>query len=244
MSQSVPSPCVSICALDDRDICIGCFRTGSEISFWGSLASDLQSIARRGWEIVRNQLVDKPSYSDFITGFDNYDFGNYRRAPTAYAPLAACATEMGDKEIAQGLLEEYNRKNPGTLRDGIFFRRNASVNHHALECIARSGRVNGIKDCVEQGMPDAWLSGPVIEELNYPDVLVAKAVSDGQNLEAVFYPGKGAGTFGMTIGHLTPLAMYQCTGAAEERLQADDVGRLRLTITVDGRSPFSIEKAV
>ncbi|TQV66128.1 DUF1289 domain-containing protein [Exilibacterium tricleocarpae] len=33
----VASPCVSICALDDRDICVGCFRTGREISEWGSL---------------------------------------------------------------------------------------------------------------------------------------------------------------------------------------------------------------
>lgn len=31
----VPSPCVSICALDDDDICIGCHRSGDEISQWG-----------------------------------------------------------------------------------------------------------------------------------------------------------------------------------------------------------------
>ncbi|MGB0537134.1 MAG: DUF1289 domain-containing protein [Alloalcanivorax venustensis] len=31
------SPCVSICALDGDDICVGCFRTGREISYWGLL---------------------------------------------------------------------------------------------------------------------------------------------------------------------------------------------------------------
>lgn len=35
--ETVPSPCVSICALDDEDICVGCFRSGREISDWGKL---------------------------------------------------------------------------------------------------------------------------------------------------------------------------------------------------------------
>ncbi len=33
--QSAPeSPCVSICALDSNDVCMGCFRTGDEIVDW------------------------------------------------------------------------------------------------------------------------------------------------------------------------------------------------------------------
>lgn len=31
----VHSPCVSICVLDENDICIGCYRSGREISDWG-----------------------------------------------------------------------------------------------------------------------------------------------------------------------------------------------------------------
>jgi uncharacterized protein len=38
----VPSPCVSICALDEDDVCVGCFRTGREISQWGMMAPDRQ----------------------------------------------------------------------------------------------------------------------------------------------------------------------------------------------------------
>ncbi|MCG8391893.1 MAG: DUF1289 domain-containing protein [Pseudomonadales bacterium] len=41
MTEAVPiSPCVSICALDENDICVGCFRTGGEISIWGLLSDD------------------------------------------------------------------------------------------------------------------------------------------------------------------------------------------------------------
>ncbi|WP_435211802.1 DUF1289 domain-containing protein [Luminiphilus sp. nBUS_16] len=42
------SPCVSICALDANDICLGCFRTGNEITDW-FIADDV-----RKREILRN----------------------------------------------------------------------------------------------------------------------------------------------------------------------------------------------
>ena len=28
------SPCISVCVLDDKDICVGCFRSGAEITDW------------------------------------------------------------------------------------------------------------------------------------------------------------------------------------------------------------------
>jgi predicted Fe-S protein YdhL (DUF1289 family) len=31
---AVPSPCVSVCALDEDDICIGCHRSAREIADW------------------------------------------------------------------------------------------------------------------------------------------------------------------------------------------------------------------
>ncbi|WP_397449540.1 DUF1289 domain-containing protein [Pseudomonas sp. NA-150] len=35
--RPVRSPCVSICALDDDDICLGCQRTVSEITGWNRM---------------------------------------------------------------------------------------------------------------------------------------------------------------------------------------------------------------
>ncbi|MCK0537826.1 DUF1289 domain-containing protein [Alcanivorax sp. CY1518] len=42
MADTVASPCVSICALDGDDLCVGCFRTGNEISYWGRLPAPWQ----------------------------------------------------------------------------------------------------------------------------------------------------------------------------------------------------------
>ena len=36
----IVSPCVGICALNEKDICIGCYRTGLEISAWGEMDDD------------------------------------------------------------------------------------------------------------------------------------------------------------------------------------------------------------
>jgi predicted Fe-S protein YdhL (DUF1289 family) len=46
--QQVASPCASICALDGDDVCIGCFRTGMEISAWGRMSPEqqLDTVAR------------------------------------------------------------------------------------------------------------------------------------------------------------------------------------------------------
>ena len=33
----VKSPCVAVCALDENDVCIGCYRTGDEIMHWGTM---------------------------------------------------------------------------------------------------------------------------------------------------------------------------------------------------------------
>lgn len=41
-TEIVASPCVSVCALDEHDICMGCYRTGLEISHWGKLSVEQQ----------------------------------------------------------------------------------------------------------------------------------------------------------------------------------------------------------
>ena len=38
--KPVRSPCVSICALDDDDICTGCQRTVQEITGWSRMSND------------------------------------------------------------------------------------------------------------------------------------------------------------------------------------------------------------
>lgn len=48
----VKSPCVAVCALDENDVCIGCYRTGQEITDWGEMDNEqkrevLKKVAER-----------------------------------------------------------------------------------------------------------------------------------------------------------------------------------------------------
>ena len=53
--KPIRSPCVSLCALDIDDICMGCQRTGDEISRWGKMTNEerrdvLKQVERRAGE--------------------------------------------------------------------------------------------------------------------------------------------------------------------------------------------------
>lgn len=40
MTEAVKSPCINVCALDDDDVCVGCFRSMREITDWSEYSSD------------------------------------------------------------------------------------------------------------------------------------------------------------------------------------------------------------
>ncbi len=42
------SPCISVCLLDEQDICVGCFRSASEVTDWFmASAEEKREILRR-----------------------------------------------------------------------------------------------------------------------------------------------------------------------------------------------------
>ncbi len=38
--KPVASPCVSLCALDEDDLCVGCQRSADEIRCWGLMGNE------------------------------------------------------------------------------------------------------------------------------------------------------------------------------------------------------------
>ena len=58
---------------------------------------------------------------------------------------------------------------------------------HILAFNARAGRPNAMEDLVAVGIPERWRNGPLLDEVEYPQVLVARAVSDGRAIDAVFF---------------------------------------------------------
>lgn len=55
-TRPVPSPCVSVCALGEGDICIACHRSGDEIRRWGSMSDEEK---RAVWVRIRQRERDQ-----------------------------------------------------------------------------------------------------------------------------------------------------------------------------------------
>ncbi|MGB0379799.1 MAG: DUF1289 domain-containing protein [Cellvibrionales bacterium] len=56
MASSVPSPCISICALDENGVCMGCYRTGDEITDWFIADDDKKREILRECEARRDRM--------------------------------------------------------------------------------------------------------------------------------------------------------------------------------------------
>ena len=97
------------------------------------------------------------------------------------------------------------------------------------------------RDCITSSPSAAALSGPVLTDASYPDVLVAKAFSDGRGLDLVLYPGQAKGPHGVTIERLVPGGRYSVVGAARTlEVQADARGSIQLECLLLDRTPVRL----
>ncbi|TXH02542.1 MAG: hypothetical protein E6R07_15085 [Nevskiaceae bacterium] len=203
----------------------------------------LPELARRSWEIVRHDLirVAQGRVELRTNGWDRIDFGNYRRSLlTTYALVAASAREMGDDEVANGLLQRIDAEYPSESVGGVRHYRGASTSAHAVIHAARVLRGNGFRDLVTVGMPPPWRNGPLLDEAAYPQVLVAGAVSDGAALTLDLAPGAGGGRYTLGLAQLRPGQRYRVTGGAEDAVQADGAGRAHLQVDLARRCRVQI----
>jgi hypothetical protein len=93
---------------------------------------------------------------------------------------------------------------------------------------------------LNNGPPASALRGPLLTDLKFPDVLVAKAFShDGKSLELVLYNGKAPGNFTLGLDRLAPGKAYR--GQSGQEFHATATGTARLVVKVDGRTQINIE---
>ena len=48
VEQELASPCISVCLLDEQEVCVGCYRSSSEVTEWFmASAEEKREILRR-----------------------------------------------------------------------------------------------------------------------------------------------------------------------------------------------------
>lgn len=93
------------------------------------------------------------------------------------------------------------------------------------------------------GPPASALREPLLADARYPDVLVARAFSRGDNLELVLYPGGAPGVRRLGLERLKPGRADRVRGAGERRLVADANRTARLDVPLSGRTALEIAPA-
>ncbi|TDH47990.1 hypothetical protein E2F47_25590 [Mycobacterium eburneum] len=213
--------------------------------------------AARWWEMIRREFVtvsaDGMLHRD-ITRFDSVDTGNYRPSELpGLAYLMMAAREMGDEPIYQAARRAFDeqfvpveRTDPARAGAGPLFSGPALVYDASPQVLGMGiamglfGRTDGFYDLITKGRPPEWRNGPYLSHVPYPDVLVARAETDGTRLDAVFHPGDRPGAFDVDLAQLVPGRRYAVTGATTPAVVADSAGEARLTVPVSGRTEFAV----
>ena len=208
-------------------------------AFW--MHPQFPDISFRFWEIAREELFRTNGNGLELLPLKPWiDAGNYRlNTHFALGALGMAAQELGDGEALSAInaaIGELETNRHG----GVLSYPGSSTWSHTFMLNMRLGRANGLSDLVNIGPPAEWRDGPVIEEMNYPDVLPARAVSDGEALEAVVYPGDANGRFELGFAQFRPHTNYRLDGFTESQTRSDEAGRLRATLELDGRREIRI----
>jgi hypothetical protein len=104
-------------------------------------------------------------------------------------------------------------------------------------------RQNTMRDMTNKGLPEAWRNGPLLTQATYPEVIVTRAVSDGQSLELVLRAGADPVRTTLGFGRLVPGRSYRVVQTGEV-LAADAQGKASLTFDLDRRSELTLVPVV
>lgn len=226
------------------------FLTG-EIGFAGFTRTFSSERADRMWAIARTEIgslltKDADGLPTLRFRGAGIDTGNYRKGHVGnYGGIVACAREFGDLEFAEAAQRGLDESGGLSITNGT---RRYLKGSNGANMAAATGMLRGVDDymnAVTKRASKAALEGPLLAEASYPDVLVAKAFSNGDDLQLVLYPGKAAGQQTIRIERLRPDTEYTAQGAdvSTPTVKADPAGKLDLVVALSGRTAITLSPA-
>jgi hypothetical protein len=208
-------------------------------------------LAERTWAIARHErikIIDSQLDIGRLQAQDMVDVGNYRTGSAAFtlAWVAAAAQEMGDYETAAAALTKIDTTNTRVGDPAVLAYERVSTLVSADIVLARLLRRNFWRDTALRGPGQDALTGPLLNDCAYPDVLVSRArSSDGVSLDLVLLPGANAGTpQRLALGRMRPGGYYRVTGAEQSEIVADTAGNAQIVVRLTGRTDVRLEPRV
>ncbi len=144
------------------------------------------------------------------------------------AGAAQRALEAGQSIEERGGVRRYDRLSPYTACAAL---------------VGRFGRHNALRDLVAHPLPVELREGPVLAEARYPEVLVARATTDGEALDLVLRPGAGPVRTTLVVERLRPGRRYAIEGAVAREVVADPAGRAEVLVELGDRLQVRLSPA-
>jgi hypothetical protein len=202
-----------------------------------------QDFARTQWAIARKDLEPrlKPNAAGKLRiklpgpGADpgNYGIGH----GVGYCAHLIAAQEFGDTEIAEAAQRSLDEDCGLETKHGIRRYLKASNLINAQTVLGAIMRTGDFRRSVVEGPSPQTRLGPILESATYPDVLVARAVSNGQDLDLVLH---GSGTQTLKLARLAPGQRYGVNGTQDFTASTD--GCASLVIALQGRTAVKVSK--
>lgn len=242
---------------DGRIVGVRSSHLGLSWNFWASpsvqlattywLNPGMPDLAQRTWWLIRDGWlrVEDGRVTTPRSVVSRLDPGNYKLGTDTFtlAVTTMAAREIGDEETALAAEATLAEREQVEEQYGAERVANASGLANSYLNLGRFGRRSGLRDLVAFGAPPQWRDGPVLEDAAYPDVLVAKAVSDGAALDLVLVPGAGPVRTTLTLAQLRPGASYDVRGGCATSLVADSAGRATLDVDLGARLAVRVTPA-
>jgi hypothetical protein len=203
-------------------------------------------LGKRHWAIARKDIqrslgTDEGGKLRINLPGRGMDSGNHGPGhQIMFAAILCGAREFGDEEIALAAQNSLDTDCFMQIDDGVRRYMGSSNQSNADGFRGRISRVGDFRRSFVEGPSEETLRGPVLAEVRYPDVLVARAYSNGEDLDLTVYPGATNTRQTLTVERLQPGRTYQLAGAEMLTLTADDQGRARFDVNITGRTAVRI----
>lgn len=218
---------------------------GTNINAAIGLHALLPDRAEQIYWFSRSELLDTSGERPRLVGMERggFDPGNLKPTPGyQLGVLLHGAREFGDDELATAVVDSITEGLETSVDRGVLTHTDVSVWGHALLLMGRIGTAGGLHDAASRGVPEEVRSGPVIADVAYPDVLVARATNDGRALFAVLHPGAGPKRVTVKVGQLERRRCYRCYAPGIDMVaEADDRGELVFEIDLTTRTELRVE---
>lgn len=207
----------------------------------------LPDLAHRSWWLLRETVLQERDGTFVLPPSlaNRCDSGSYVFGRSAFGRilLAMAAREIGDEEVAANVLADLDATEDMERSGGVARFADVSTQGNLYALMARFGRHAGLRDLVGFGVPEAWRNGPRLADATYPDVLVARAVTDGHSLTCVLRPGAGPVRTCVVLDRLDPGRTYRVRGASVAELVSADDGTAVLEIDLGDRLELQVDPA-